>query len=119
MGNEMPALIRGAEDVAKIEAGSIEALDLATSSYDLICRSAQRYPDRIAIFGLPDGSADNLPSETTYAQLLARIHQCANLLHDLGVGPEDAVSLLMPLIPETNIALWAAEAAGIANPWRR
>ena len=112
----MQALIRGAEDVTKIEAASIEALDLATSSYDLICRSAQRYPDRIAIFGLPDGSADNLPSETTYAQLLARIHQCANLLHDLGVGPEDAVSLLMPLIPETNIALWAAEAAGIANP---
>jgi fatty-acyl-CoA synthase len=38
------------------------------------------------------------------------------MLHGLGVGPGDVVSLLLPLLPQSFCALFGAEAAGIANP---
>jgi fatty-acyl-CoA synthase len=34
----------------------------------------------------------------------------------LGVGPTDVVSFLLPLVPDAFVTLFAAEAAGIANP---
>jgi hypothetical protein len=49
-------------------------------------------------------------------QLLAGIHQTANLLHTLGVGPHDAVAVLLPGCLEYHLALWGGEAAGIVQP---
>jgi fatty-acyl-CoA synthase len=42
--------------------------------------------------------------------------QTANLLRAEGIGPNDAVTILMPSVPETFFALWGAEIAAIANP---
>ena len=44
------------------------------------------------------------------------IVQTANLLHHLGVGPEDAVAVLLPGCLEYHLALWGGEAAGIVQP---
>ncbi len=44
------------------------------------------------------------------------IHQTANLLHTLGVGPQDAVAVLLPGCLEYHLALWGGEAAGIVQP---
>jgi fatty-acyl-CoA synthase len=44
------------------------------------------------------------------------IRRCANMFHDLGVGPTDVVTYLLPNIPQTHSVLWGAEAAGIVNP---
>ena len=38
------------------------------------------------------------------------------LFRGLGVGRGDVVTLLVPNIPDAVIALWAAEAVGIAHP---
>ncbi len=38
------------------------------------------------------------------------------MLFELGVGPNDVVSLLLPNLLQTHFALWGAEAAGIVNP---
>jgi fatty-acyl-CoA synthase len=38
------------------------------------------------------------------------------MFHTLGVGSNDVVSFLLPLLPEAFITLFGAEAAGIANP---
>jgi fatty-acyl-CoA synthase len=44
------------------------------------------------------------------------IHQTANLLHQLGVSPEDAVGVLLPGGLAYHLALWGGEAAGIVQP---
>ncbi len=57
-----------------------------------------------------------MPLTLSHRQFLARVTQTANMLHDLGVGPDDVVSLMLPLLPQSFFALFGAEAVGIANP---
>jgi fatty-acyl-CoA synthase len=52
----------------------------------------------------------------SYQTLIERIRQTANMFADLGIGPGDVVSYVLPNIPQTHYVLWGAEAAGIANP---
>jgi fatty-acyl-CoA synthase len=52
----------------------------------------------------------------SYAELLAGIHQTANLLHRIGVAARDVVAVLMPACPEYHLALWGTQAAGIVQP---
>ena len=47
----------------------------------------------------------------SYRELLAGIHQTANLLHSLGLGPRDAVGILLPGCLEYHLALWGGEVA--------
>ncbi len=103
-------------DVARIEQIPLSERDLPVNAYEAIARWGRETPDKVAIYGLRSGSADEAPSELTFGELLGKINQTANLLTSLGVGEKDAVSLLLPIIPETHIALWGAEAAGVANP---
>ena len=52
----------------------------------------------------------------SYAQFVGRVNQTANMLVDLGVGPGDAVSFMLPLLPQSFFTLFGAEVVGIANP---
>ena len=53
----------------------------------------------------------------TYAELYARVNQCANLLRGLGLGKGDAVGLFMPMVPEIVVALLAiVRVGGIVLP---
>jgi fatty-acyl-CoA synthase len=90
------------------------ATNPASSTYDLLRHAAELNPDGIALTFLPDMQAE--PARLTYRQFSAQLHQAANAFHRLGVRPDSVVSLLAPGIPEAFVALWAAEAAGIANP---
>ncbi len=108
--------VRDLADVEAIEARPLSELGLPQSTYHAIRGAAEKYPDRAAFKQLHTGSVEEEPQILLYRDLLAKIHQTANLLHQLGVGPDDAVTLLLPIIPETSICLWAAAAAGIANP---
>jgi len=47
---------------------------------------------------------------------MGKLRQTANLLADMGVGPEDVVTYLLPNLPQTHYVLWGGETAGIANP---
>ncbi len=44
------------------------------------------------------------------------MHQTANLLADLGMGPQDVMALLLPDLLETQVLLWGGQAAGIVCP---
>jgi len=107
-------------DLSDIEA--LEKVPLADrvghfrSTFDVVRASSERYPEKPALHFIPNGTADEEPVTLTYAELTRKICQTANALADLGVGPEDAVSLLLPNLPETHPALWGAETAGIVNP---
>jgi fatty-acyl-CoA synthase len=63
---------------------------------------------------VPKGSADEPPFVFTYAALLHRVTQAANVFHRLGVGAGDVVAYALPSLPQTHFALYGAEAAGIA-----
>ncbi len=88
----------------------------AASTYEAIKLGAAHDPDAAAIKFLPTASADETPIVVTYGQLVARMTQAANMFHGLGVGAGDVVSFLLPLLPQSFVTLFGAEAAGIANP---
>ena len=99
----------------------IEATPLAeaipwTSTYALIRASAQAHAEQPALSFLQTGQPGGAVTTWTYRSLLQGIHQTANLLHQLGVGHEDAVAVLLPGGLAYHLALWGGEAAGIVQP---
>ena len=48
----------------------------------------------------------------TYNELLAEVNKCANALKELGVEPDDAVGIYLPMIPELPIAMLACARIG-------
>lgn len=103
---------------AEIKAASAIGLpaDLPASTYEAIGRTARSMPDRLALSFFLDVPSYRRPERWTYARLFEGITRCANLLHELGIGPQDVVALLLPNLPETHLALWGGEAAGIVMP---
>lgn len=87
-----------------------------TNTYDLIMHACQCWGDDNALEFLPTGAADEASEAVSFRQLAQRIHQTANLLHSLGVGPQDAVSVMLPTLPENYYAIWGAQAAGVTSP---
>ncbi len=104
------------EDIRTIEAVPLEQRISYPSTYALIVDAAGRFGERPSIIFLPTGSVADEPVIISYRELAARVTQTANLLIDLGVGPETPVSYLLPNLPETHFVLWGGEAAGVVNP---
>jgi fatty-acyl-CoA synthase len=115
IGDSWPALATQA-DVRAFESVPYAERIAATSTYEALRLGAARDPNTPAILFLPNASPTDEPVRFTHAELHARVTQVANALHALGVGPQDVVSILLPLIPQAFYALFGAQAAGIANP---
>ena len=115
IGAEMPTF-RTAADVAAFEATPYADRIKAQSTYEALQLGAAIDPGAAAIRFLTKADPEETPVTISYAQFIARVTQSANFFHDLGVGPNDVVSFLMPLLPQTFFALFGAQAAGIANP---
>ncbi len=87
-----------------------------TNSYDLITNSAKRFGDEPALEFLLTGQRDETPQTISFRQLAADVTRTANLLHSLGVSEKDAVSVLLPILPQSHPIIWGAQACGIVNP---
>ncbi len=72
---------------------------------DLVSRSLQNYPDRVA-FASPGGGG------LTYDELRRLIARIAGAMQDAGVKPSDGVAMLSPNRPEAFAALIAAMSVG-------
>ena len=92
-----------------------ERLDVF-NTYDLLKKGAAINPEATAISFFLAGDTYDQPMQVTYRDLIANITKTANLFHDLGVGPQDVISYLLPNLPQTHYVLWGGEAAGIVNP---
>jgi len=110
------AQIHNLSDIEEIDRVPLAERQLPESTYAMFRQSALNSADHPALVFFPDGEHYRESIQVTYRQLLGRIHQVANMLSELGVGPNDVVSLLLPNLPQTHFAFWGAEAAGIANP---
>jgi fatty-acyl-CoA synthase len=115
IGSEYPSFATDAEVSAfeKVPYGDRIA---AASTYDAIGLGAAHNPDAPAIQFLPNADPADNPVVISHRDFVARVTQAANMFHALGVGDDDVVSFLLPLLPEAFITLFGAEAAGIANP---
>jgi len=109
-------IIRNLADIEAIERVPLDERIQETSTFELLERGANINPEAVAMSFLPSGVAYDRPVQIPYARFMGRIRQTANMLSDMGVGPTDVVTYLLPSLPETHYVLWGAEAAGIANP---
>ena len=107
---------RRAEDVEEFEATPYSDRIAASNTYQALWIGTSFDPSLPALHFLREGTPQETPETLTHGQFFARVTQTANILHSLGVGPGDTVSILLPLIPQNYFAVFGAEAAGIVNP---
>jgi fatty-acyl-CoA synthase len=108
--------IRSLDDIRRLEETPLEQAVTVRSTYEIFRNSARAFGRKTALAFLRSGDPADEPIRWSYAELLAGIHQTANLLHTLGVRPSDAVAVLLPACLEYHLALWGGEAAGIVQP---
>src|SRR5439155_13266126 len=108
--------IRNIADVRRLEQIPLEQAVTVESTYEIFRNSANAFGDKTALTFLKSGDPADAPIRWSYADLLAGIHQTANMLHVLGVEPTDAVAVLLPACLEYHLALWGGAAAGIVQP---
>ncbi|MGW4912736.1 acyl-CoA synthetase [Streptomyces sp. NPDC004270] len=113
---QWPARYDGPTDLADIESVPLAERDLPATTYDVLARAAELWPDRTALSVMPDAERWNEHTAVTFGQLRAEVNAVANLLHDLGVRRGGSVGLLSPNCQELVVATIAAETAGIAAP---
>lgn len=104
------------DDIAEIERTPLSERGLPASTYELLCRAAQLFPDRTAAAILRDTERWQDPVKLAFADLLADVNRIANLLAEIGIGRQDTVALFSPNCQELICATLAAQAAGIAVP---
>ncbi|KQW61007.1 acyl-CoA synthetase [Variovorax sp. Root411] len=108
--------IRSLADIHRLEETPLEQALTVRSTYEIFRNAGAAFGGKTALTFLRTGNPADEPIRWSYAELLARIHQTANLLHALGVGPDDAVAVLLPGCLEYHLSLWGGEAAGIVQP---
>ncbi len=108
--------IKNLADIEKFEKIPFEDRLDFFNTYDILKHGASINPEAIALSFFLSGESYANPSQVTYRDLLAQITRTANLFHDLGVGPRDVITYLLPNLPQTHYVLWGGEAAGIVNP---
>lgn len=108
--------VQSIRDIEAIERITVKERVTAFNTYDLLLDGAAINPEAPAISFFLTGEDYANPQRMIYREFLSKITQTANLFHDLGVGPKDVISYLLPNLPETHLVLWGGEAAGIVNP---
>jgi fatty-acyl-CoA synthase len=108
--------VQSLSDLQRIEATPLAQAMPWASTYALIAASAQAHADRPALTFLHTAKPGGPATCWTYRELLHGIHQTANLLHQLQVGAQDVVGILLPGGLAYHLALWGGEAAGIVQP---
>jgi fatty-acyl-CoA synthase len=88
----------------------------ARTMHEFLSRARDKAGSRPAItyqlLSDPASKAETL----TWAQLLGRVTQAANLFRSVGIGPGDVVAYVLPNSLETAVTLLAGSVAGIVNP---
>ncbi len=112
----MNRIFASIDDIRILETQPYDAVVPVTSTYALVERSARLWGARPALTFLEHGERDTPVRTVDYATLLANVRRAANLFRALGVGPDEAVAILAPNLPEAHYALWGAEIAGRACP---
>ena len=79
-----PFLVRSAADVQRLQSRPLAETLTVQSTYEIFRNSAAAFGDKTALTFLRTADPDDEAVRWSYRELLAGIHQTANLLHDLG-----------------------------------
>jgi fatty-acyl-CoA synthase len=102
------------DDIRAIERTPFMQRRWPRNTYSLLSEAADRFGDDLALTWLPDASNLEASSSWTFKELFRDVTRTANLFRQLGCGKTDVVAYMLPNFPEAHLALWGAEAAGIA-----
>jgi fatty-acyl-CoA synthase len=107
--------MKGIATMADVLAAEAHGLpeDLPASTYDMIQRAARQHPDAPALSFFLTTKEHRRPETWSYARLMARITQAANLFHSLGADKDTVIAFILPNLPETHFTLWGGQAAGV------
>jgi fatty-acyl-CoA synthase len=108
--------IKNAADLEAFERVPIEERMTSVNTFDMLKKGVAINPDATAISFFLSGDTFDQPIQITYRDFLTQVTRTANFFHDLGIGPGDVISYLLPNLPQTHYVLWGGEAAGIVNP---
>ncbi len=103
-------------EIKAIESVPLERRDLPTNTYAAIQQGAAINPDKIALQFFLQGTNFTDAVFYTYRDLSSLITQTANMFHDLGIGKNDVVSMILPNLPQAYFTIFGGQAAGIVNP---
>lgn len=106
MPAQHPLPVRSEADIQRLEETPLHEAVPFCSTYALIRESAIRHANRPALSFLPSARLDETPVRWTYEELLAGIHQTANLLHQLGWATTDVLAVMLPAGLAYHLALW-------------
>ena len=115
MGETRPSLATPA-DLMALEVVPFRERIAAASTYEALRLGAAHDPMAPALQFLQNADPTDPALIISHGEFFRRVTQAANLFSALGVGPNEVVSLMLPLVPQSFYALFGAEAAGIANP---
>jgi fatty-acyl-CoA synthase len=111
-----PRRLADGRDIEGIEAAGLDAFQPWRSVPQALEAAAVRHAMRPAISWLPSADLAEPAQRWTYAELMRRVRQSANLLHALGVDDAHSVALLLPAMPQAWLALLGGETAGRVCP---
>jgi fatty-acyl-CoA synthase len=107
---------RSLEDIERLERVPLARRLAVGSTYALLQKALASSPEQPARCFLPLGDPSQPGEALTARAFLGKVHQTANLLADLGMGPPDVMALLLPDLLEKELLLWGGQAAGIVCP---
>ncbi|MFE6456626.1 AMP-binding protein [Streptomyces cinereoruber] len=102
--------------LAAIEAVPLAARDLPASTYAVLDRAAELWPDRPAMTFLPRAEEWDKGTTRTFGELRAEVDRIIRVLEAHRLGRHAAVGLISPNTEWLPTALLAAQTAGIAVP---
>jgi fatty-acyl-CoA synthase len=107
---------RTLEDIERLEQVPLARRLAVGSTYELLHKALASSPEQPARCFVSLGDPSQPGEALTARAFLEKVHQTANLLADLGMGPPDVMALLLPDLLEKDLLLWGGQAAGIVCP---
>ena len=107
---------RTLQDIERLERVPLARRLAVGSTYALLQKALANSPELPARCFLSLGDPSQQGEALTTRAFLEKVHQAANLLADLGMGPQDVMALLLPDLLEKEVLLWGGQAAGIVCP---
>jgi fatty-acyl-CoA synthase len=102
------------DDVLAIERVPFPERKVPSTTYQMMRAGTAIAPDAPALSFFAHISRFTRATAWTHRELFGLINQAANLFRRLGVERADAVAFVLPNLPETHLAIWGGEAAGVA-----
>ena len=103
-------------DIQNFEQRPLSERFPATNALQLIEQSAASFGDDPVIDFLLTGQRGETPQTLSFNDLLSQTRQVANLLSSLGLKGDEAVSIILPTLPQSHPLILGSQVAGIANP---